>query len=144
MILVDTNVVSEFMTSPPHEHVRDWLNRQEVEKLFLPSIAVAEVVFGLGVMPDGRRRSLLRDRFEQFLALMFAGRILPFGEPEARIYGEIRAQRQTAGRAISNFDAQIAAIARCRGLALATRNVKDFADCGLELVNPWDRASGVP
>ena len=69
---------------------------------------------------------------------MFAGRIVSFGEPEARVYGEIRARRQAAGRAISNFDAQIAAIARCSGMALATRNVKDFADCELLLINPWE------
>lgn len=138
MILVDTNVISEFMSSPPHEQVRHWLNRQDRETLFLPSIAVAEIVFGLGVMPDGRRKSLLRERFEQFLALIFADRILPFGESEARIYGEIRARRQARGRAISNFDAQIAAIARCRGLGLATRNVKDFTDCELRLINPWE------
>ena len=139
MILVDTNVISEFMSAPPHDQVREWLNRQQIETLFLPSIAVAEIVFGLGVMPEGRRKQLLRDRFEQFLALVFAGRIVSFGEPEARVYGEIRARRQAAGRAISNFDAQIAAIARCRGMVLATRNVKDFADCELVLINPWER-----
>jgi len=68
-------------------------------------------------------------------------RFFSFGEPEARVYGEIRARRQAAGRAISNFDAQIAAIARCRGMALATRNVKDFADCELVLINPWEPES---
>ena len=138
MILVDTNVISEFMTSPPDDQVRQWLNRQETSNLFLPSIAIAEITFGLGVMSDGRRRNLLGDRFEQFLALVFAGRILPFHEPEARIYGELRARRQAAGQPISNFDAQIGAIARSRGLALATCNVKDFAGCDLELINPWE------
>lgn len=137
MILVDTNVISEFMTSPPDDRVLQWLNRQETSHLFLPSIAVAEITFGLGVMPQGRRRNLLSDRFEQFVALVFAGRILPFDEPEARIYGEIRARRQSSGRPISNFDAQIAAIAKSRGLTLATRNTKDFAACDLELINPW-------
>ena len=138
MILVDTNVISEFMSSPPDDQVREWLNRQQTDTLFLPSIAVAEIVFGLGVMPEGRRKNLLRDRFEQFLALVFADRIMPFGESEARVYGEIRARHQAVGRAISNFDAQIAAIARCSGMALATRNVRDFADCELVLINPWE------
>lgn len=138
MILVDTNVISEFMTSPPDDQVRQWLNRQETSSLFLPAIAVAEITFGLGVMPDGRRRNLLGERFEQFLALVFAGRILPFDEAEARIYGELRARRQSAGRPISNFDAQIAAIAKSRGLALATRNIRDFEACDVELINPWE------
>lgn len=105
--------------------------------LFMPSIAVAEITFGLGVMPAGRRRNLLSERFEQFLSLVFADRILAFDEAAARIYGEIRAQRQSAGRPISNFDAQIAAIARTKNLCLATRNLKDFSDCEVELVNPW-------
>ena len=142
VVLVDTNIVSEFMTSPPADAVRRWLNAQDPVSLYLPSIAIAEICFGLGVMPEGRRRSLLAERFEQFIALVFQDRVLAFDAGAARVYGEIRGRRQAAGRPISNFDAQIAAVARTRGLVLATRNVKDFADCEIELVNPFEAISG--
>lgn len=137
MILVDTNIVSEFMTSPPADPVRQWLNAQDPVSLFLPAIAIAEISFGLGVMPEGRRRTLLGERFEQFIALVFQERVPAFDAGAARAYGEIRARRQAAGHPISNLDAQIAAIARTRGLILATRNVKDFQDCGISIVDPF-------
>ena len=88
-------------------------------------------------MPDGRRRRLLADRFEQFLAAAFESRVLSFDEDAGRAYGEIRGHRRELGRPMSNFDGQIAAIARTKGLAVATRNIKDFEDCGLELMNPF-------
>lgn len=138
MIVIDTNVVSEFMSSAPAESAREWLNWQDAGHLFLPAIAIAEIGFGLRVLPEGRRRRLLSERFEQFVALAFDTRILPFGTDAARIYGEIRAHRQSMGRPMSNFDAQIAAIARSKGFAVATRNDKDFEHCGIDVINPFD------
>ena len=91
-------------------------------------------------MPDGERRRLLSDRFEQFLGAAFASRILSFDEDAARAYGEIRGYRRELGRPMSAFDGQIAAIAKTRGFAIATRNIRDFADCGLELINPFSPA----
>ena len=137
MILLDTNVVSEFMASPPAEQVQGWLNAQTALSLHFSTVSIAEITFGLNVMPEGARRRLLTDRFEQFLAAAFEARILPFDERAARAYGEIRASRRTQGRPMSAFDAQIAAIARSRNLAVATRNVKDFENCGLELIDPF-------
>lgn len=137
MIVVDTNVVSEFMASAPAPPVLDWLNAKDAADLYLTTISVAEIGFGLRVMPDGQRRRLLTDRFQQFLAAAFASRILPFDENAARAYGEIRGHRRELGRPMSVFDAQIAAIARTLGFAVATRNVRDFADCGLELIDPF-------
>jgi predicted nucleic acid-binding protein len=140
MIVVDTNVVSEFMVSPPAQSVLEWLNAQDAADLYLTTISIAEISFGLHVMPDGHRRRQLSDRFEQFLGAAFASRILPFDEDAARAYGEIRGHRREFGRPISAFDGQIAAIARKRGFAIATRNVRDFEDCGLELINPFSPA----
>jgi predicted nucleic acid-binding protein len=138
MIVLDTNVVSEFMTSPPAQSVREWLNKQAAGGLYLTTISIAEIEFGLMVLPEGNRRRLLASRFEQFVELAFGEHILPFDEPAAHLYGEIRAKRRARGRPMSNFDAQIAAIARVKSYRLATRNIKDFEDCGVDLINPFD------
>jgi predicted nucleic acid-binding protein len=137
VILVDTNVVSAFMTSMPANPVLQWLNDQTVSSLYLSAITVAEINYGLQLLPAGKRRDFLRERFEMFVTQAFAERVLDFDQPSANLYGEIAAQRRTAGRPISTLDAQIAAIARYRGFTLATRNTKDFVDCGIELVNPF-------
>ncbi|MEY6432380.1 type II toxin-antitoxin system VapC family toxin [Thioalkalicoccus limnaeus] len=138
MIVLDTNLVSEFMTSPPAPAVRAWLNSQATGALHLTTISIAEIEFGLMALPEGNRRRLLASRFEQFVELAFGERILVFDEPAAHLYGRIRAERRARGRPISNFDAQIAAITRANSFRLATRNVKDFDDCGVELINPFD------
>jgi len=140
MIVLDTNVVSEFMTSPPARPVQEWLNAQDAASLHLTTISIAEISFGLRALPDGRRRQLLADRFEEFLAAAFESRVLPFDEDAARAYGEIRGHRREQGRPMSNFDGQIAAIAKTRGFAVATRNIKHFEDCGLELIDPFSVA----
>ena len=140
MIVLDTNVVSEFMTSLPAATVLAWLNAQDGSRIFLTTISVAEISFGLRVMADGQRRRFLAERFEQFLAIAFESRILPFDEVAARVYGEIRGYRREQGRPMSSFDAQIAAIAKANGFAIATRNIKDFEDCGLVLINPFVHA----
>lgn len=137
MIILDTNVLAEFMTSPPSKLVEDWLNAQDPISLYMTSISIAEIVYGLQVMPEGKRRRLLEDRFEQFIATAFASRILDFDESAARIYGELRAYRRKIGRPLSDFDGQIAAIARTRGYSIATRNVADFEHCLVELINPF-------
>ena len=137
MIILDTNVVSEFMTSPPDGAVLNWLNAQETTSLYLSTITIAEIGFGLNAMPPGKRRRLLQERFEQFVATAFDQRILSFDQDAARIYGEILGHRREIGRPMSNFDGQIAAIARSRDFGLATRNVKDFEECQILLVNPF-------
>ncbi len=137
MIILDTNVLSEFMTSPPSGVVLEWLNSQDAASLYVTSISIAEVCYGLQAMPEGKRRRLLEDRFEQFIINAFASRILNFDESAARLYGELRAYRRKIGRPLSNFDGQIAAIARSHGFSLATRNVRDFEHCLVELINPF-------
>ena len=138
MILLDTNVVSEVMRATPSPAVLAWLNGQDAATLFVSIVTVAEIEFGLRVLPDDNRRSGLRDRFEQFLLQAFEGRVRDFDQPAARSYGDIMGHRREIGQPMSVLDGQIAAIARSRGLAVATRNVPDFADCGLTIVNPFE------
>lgn len=137
MIILDTNVISEFMTSPPAAPVLDWLNAQEVADLYITTISIAEICYGLRVLPEGKRRRLLEERFDQFVEMAFSSRILAFDEKAARIYGDMMGERREAGRPMSSFDGQIAAIARVQGFAVATRNIKDFTGCQLELINPF-------
>lgn len=136
MIALDTNVVSEFMTSPPASQVLDWLNAQDLTSLYLSTVTVAEIGYGLRAMPEGKRRRLLSKRFEQFINSVFNERVLSFDDRAARIY-----QRKEMGRPMSRFDGQMAAIARSRGFAVATRNIKDFEHCQIELINPFNTAS---
>ncbi len=140
MIVLDTNVVSEFMASSPAVAVRDWLNDQDGASLYFTAISIAEISFGLRVLPDGRRRRLLSERFEAFVAAAFESRVLVFDEAAGRAYGEILGRRREQGRPMSSFDGQIAAIASTRGFAVATRNIKDFDGCGVELVDPFSAA----
>lgn len=138
MILVDTNVVSAFMTAAPPAQVLNWLNAQHSASLYLSTITVAEIHYGLHLLPGGRRRDLLRERFDTFVTLVFGERIVAFDHAAAARYGEIAVQRRTAGRPISTLDAQIAAIAHSRALVLATRNTRDFEACGVELIDPFN------
>ncbi|MEM9532378.1 MAG: type II toxin-antitoxin system VapC family toxin [Pseudomonadota bacterium] len=140
MIILDTNVVSEFMGSPPASAVLDWLNAQESESLHFTAVSVAEITFGLRVLPAGKRRDLLSEQFERFLARAFATRILPFDLPAAKYYGELCARRRRLGRPISVADAQIASIAAASGFSVATRNIDDFEACDVSLIDPFTSA----
>ena len=137
MILVDTNVISEIMKVAPSEVVLDWLNDQKSTDLYISAITIGEIEYGLRILPTGKRQVQLKDRFERFVALAFAQRILAFDEPAARIYGGILGSRKEIGRPMSIPDGQIAATARARGLAVATRNTSDFVDCGIDLIDPF-------
>lgn len=137
MILVDTNVISEIMKVAPSEVVLDWLNDQKSTDLYISAITIGEIEYGLRILPTGKRQVQLKDRFERFVALAFAQRILAFDEPAARIYAEIMGSRKEIGRPMSIPDGQIAATARARGLAVATRNTSDFVDCGIDLIDPF-------
>lgn len=141
MILLDTNILSELMRAAPEAAVEQWLADQPVASVFISAITEAELRYGLALMPPGKRRSALAVEIENMLGEDFSGRILPFDSPAAVAFAEIAAERRQAGRPISQADAQIAAIARSRGAALATRNVPDFEGCGVEVINPWSSAS---
>lgn len=137
MILLDTNVISEVMRPAPDQRVIRWLNEAEASHIHLSTISVAEILLGLDLLPAGRRRQGLEERFEAFLEQAFAHRLLSFDEAAARHYGPLMAERRRAGRPMAAPDGQIAAIGRSRAMALATRNRRDFESCGLTLINPW-------
>lgn len=144
MILLDTNVVLAVMAPEPAASVLSWLDSQPSESLYLSTVTTAEIYYGLRALPQGKRRRDLEDRVEQFLARGFAYRILAFGEQAALRYGELMARRRKLGRPMSVLDGQIAAIARTNHCAVATRNLRDFEDCGLELVDPFSGAGPHP
>jgi len=137
MIVLDTNVVSEMMRPASAPAVLSWLNGQDVSRLFLTSITVGEIRYGLRVLPQGKRRRSLEDGFERIHAQAFAGRILVFDEAAALRYGEIMGRRKEIGRPLAILDGQIAAIAWSNGCSVATRNVQDFIECGVEVINPF-------
>ena len=140
MVALDTNVVSEMMLDSPNPRVLAWMDSRPARELFVTAVTEAEVRTGIAILPEGARRRDLADATERTLASLFAGRVLPFDSTAARSYAEIAAIRRATGRPISQADCQIAAIARSRGMAVATRNVQDFAGTGVEVVDPWAEA----
>ena len=137
MILLDTNIVSEVMKPAPKRVVVEWMNHQETVTLYLSTITLAEIGYGLRIMADGKRRRSLEGRFEKFVDDGFDQRILGFDTAAARLYGEVMGHRKAVGRPLSILDGQIASIARANNFTVATRNVDDFKDCGLSLINPF-------
>ncbi|WEZ84735.1 type II toxin-antitoxin system VapC family toxin [Rhizobium sp. 32-5/1] len=139
MIVLDTNVLSEIHGRQHTDRILRWLDRYDMEGVFLTSITIAEIQFGLELLDPGRRRDALTQIFAD-IEEEFAGRILSFSARAAPIYGRIAAQRQKSGRHIETKDAMIAAICLFHGATLATRNVKDFEGLDLALVNPFEEA----
>lgn len=137
MILLDTNVISELMRPRPLAAVVEWVNGQETSVLWLSTVTVAEIGLGLRILPVGKRRQVLTDRFDVLMNRGFEHRLLGFDQAAARIYPEIIGNRRELGRPMSYPDGQIAAIARAHGLDLATRNVSDFEECGIRISNPF-------
>jgi predicted nucleic acid-binding protein len=100
-------------------------------------VTEAELRTGIAILPAGQRREGLRAALDATIAEDFEGRILPFDTVAAKTYAEIASMRRAAGRPIADADCQIAAIARASGAIVATRNLRDFEGCGVDLVNPW-------
>ena len=140
MILLDTNVVSELMRKSPDPAVEVWVASHTVEDLFFSAVGEAELRYGAALMPVGRRRDTLVSDIETMLRAAFDNRILPFDSGAARAYADIAAARRFAGRPVAPADGQIAAIARAREMAVATRNVRDFSDTGIDVIDPWEGA----
>ena len=137
MVVLETNVVSELMRASPHPQVLGWLDGQDARGLFMSAVSEAEIRTGLGLLPDGRRRRELTEAADLVLNELFRGRVLPFDAAAARVYADIACQRRAVGRPMSQFDCQIAAIARSVGMAVATRDVDGFSGCGIDVINPW-------
>jgi predicted nucleic acid-binding protein len=138
MIVVDTNVLSEAMRERPEPRVIEWLRRQSESESWTTAVTKAEILFGIAITPAGRRRTALETAADRILNSTFAGRVLAFEDEAARHYAQIAATRRAHGRPIKPLDAQIAAVSRLYGATLATRNIRDFEDCGIRLVNPWE------
>ncbi len=137
MILIDTNIISEMMKTTPSNAVVSWFDRQKTTELFITSITIAEISYGLNILSEGKRRSSLETVFNKAIVNAFKHRILSFDENAAHFYGKIMGQRKELGRPLSVLDGQIAAIARAHGFSIATRNIRDFSDCELTLINPF-------
>ena len=135
MIILDTNVISEITRQAPADAVKAWFDRQE--DLYTSAITQAELFYGLERMPKGRRRDELFESLGEIFNEVFAGRILSFDSEAAVSYADVVVGRERRGRPIRQSDAQIAAIARSRGAAVATRNVADFEHCGIKVIDPW-------
>jgi predicted nucleic acid-binding protein len=136
MIVLDTNVVSEAMKPQPHAAVQAWLDAQLAQTLYLSSVTLAELWFGIGALPDGRRKDALALTLEGLWPL-FAGRILPFDTEAARRYAERAVKARAAGQGLPTPDGYIAATAASRGFSVATRDEAPFKAAGVAVINPW-------
>jgi toxin FitB len=137
MIVLDTNVLSEVLRRVPDPSVLDWLANQPRASLFTTTVTRGEILYGIRLLSDGKRRRGLWDAAKKIFDEDFADQVLSFDCDAADMYAEIAASRRTTGKPISQFDAMIVAMARSRGASLATRNAKDFEDCGVDVINPW-------
>lgn len=137
MIILDTNIISELMRAEPAPQVLAWIRGRPGSSLFTTTLSQAEIFYGLALLSEGKRRKALEAAAHAMFETDFAARVLSFDTSAAPVYADIAAARRLTGRPIAQIDAQIAAITRARGASLATRNVKDFEACGIELINPW-------
>lgn len=137
MIILDTNVISELLRPKPDGAVEAWLADEPPASIFTTAITEAEILYGMRLLADGKRKTELLAAVQPIFAEDFDGRVLPFDQDAAGAYATLAVARRQAGRPISQFDAQIAAIAASRGAAIATRNVSDFTDTGVVVINPW-------
>ncbi|OAB58459.1 plasmid stabilization protein [Phormidium willei BDU 130791] len=137
-IVLDTNVISELIQPMGSGIIRKWLTSQNGASLYTTSITQSEILYGIQILPEGQRRQKLLDGALIVFEHELTERILAFDQKAAKLYSQIAATRKQIGRPISQFDAQIAAICRVHQATLATRNIRDFWDCGIELVNPWE------
>jgi predicted nucleic acid-binding protein len=137
MIILDTNVISEVLRPVPEPSVLDWLANQPRASLFTTTVTRGEILYGIRLLSDGKRRRGLWDAAKKIFDDDFADQVLSFDSDAADMYAEIAASRRAAGKPISQFDAMIVSMARSRGASLATRNVKDFEGCGVDVINPW-------
>jgi predicted nucleic acid-binding protein len=136
MIVLDTNVISEAMRPEPHPAVRAWLNDQAAETLYLSSVTLAELLFGVAALPAGKRKEMLAQAVDGLIGL-FRGRVLPFDADAARHYAELAMTARSAGRGFPTPDGYIAAIAVSRGFIVASRDTAPYEAASVTVINPW-------
>jgi predicted nucleic acid-binding protein len=139
MIVLDTNVISELMGPAPAQQVEHWVDARAPASLYTTTVTQAEILYGVRLLPKGRRRDRIETLATELFDRVFSGRLLSFGADAARAYARIAAERRRRGKPIAALDAQIAGITKAAGASLATRNSADFEGCGIELLNPWVR-----
>lgn len=137
MIVLDTNIVSEAMKPEPDPTVRAWLNHQATETLYLTSVTLAELLFGIGALPAGKRKDMLSDALDGLMGL-FRNRVLPFDIDAARHYAELALTARVAGRGFPTPDGYIAAIAASRGYIVASRDTAPYQAASVTVINPWE------
>ena len=137
MIVLDTNVLSEALRPSPSVKVRRWMSGQSAASLFITTISEAEMLYGVAILPAGKRQSSLREAVVAIFKEDFANRVLPFDSAAAEAFADMAADRRRSGRPLNALDGQIASIARSRGAAIATRNSADFEGCGVPIIDPW-------
>jgi predicted nucleic acid-binding protein len=138
MFVLETNVLSALMLPEPSPEVTRWIAGRPRRVLFTTAVCQAEILAGIAVLPEGRRRQGLARAARAMFEEDFHGRVLPFEIAAAAAYADIFASRRQAGRPIGTLDLMIASVARAKGAAMVTRNLADFEDCGLTLINPWE------
>ncbi len=143
MIILDTNVLSELMKASPAAKVVGWINSQPAALLFTTSLTVAEILYGVALLPSGKRRSQIAQQVQEMMDEDFRERILPFDAAAAQEVAEIAAHRKLKGLPLTQIDGQIAAIAKLRHATLATRKVSDFKECGVALYDPWNNTASL-
>ncbi len=139
MIILDTNVISEIVkvTGQAETRVLTWVGSQPFGSLATTAVTYGESLAGFKMLAPTIQTTRKQQIFERLMLSLFDGRILPFDSDAARAYADIMRKRRLTGTPIAHADAQIAAIARLRGLPVATRD-RDFATCGIDVINPWD------
>ncbi len=136
MIVLDTNVVSEAMKPEPNPAVRAWLNDQAAETLYLSSVTLAELLFGIAALPAGKRKDMLAQALDGLMGL-FRDRVLPFDTDAARHYAELAVSARKSGRGFPTPDGYIAAIAASRGFIVASRDKAPYEAANVAVINPW-------
>ena len=139
-VLLDTNVVSELIRKAPDPAVETWAAGRPLEDLFLSAVGEAELRYGAVILPAGRRRGTLVSDIERTLRDVFGDRVLPFDSAAACACAEIATVCHSAGRPVPPADCAIAAIARSRGMAAATHNIRNFREPKIKVVDPWETA----
>ncbi len=140
MIVLDTNVISEIMKAPDQRStaVYSWLAAQDGEALYTTTISFGEIWFGFELLPEGRRKNEMQARALEVFEIGFRDRVLDYDKPAARFFARIAADRTKRGLHVARMDTMIASVAAVRAMAVATRNISDFSECGVTVINPWD------
>jgi predicted nucleic acid-binding protein len=137
MFVLDTNVLSEIMAPEGEPRVLAWADTLRKDDLFTTALNQAEILYGIAIMPDGRKRKHLISRADAMFSEDLRGRILPFDERAAAHFAAIAAGRKRVGRPVGILDSQVVAIARANEMTIVTRNVRHFEDCDVPLIDPW-------